>query len=421
MNLKADEEDLCVLPRAPYTTTAKGLTVASAADVRNGASFVEVFFRLLVEAVRDYAIFMLSPEGHILTWNAGAECIKGYRAEEAIGKHFSIFYPAEDIGSGKPGKVLEIARRDGRWEEEGWRVRNDGSRFWADVVITALRDDAGRLVGFGTVARDLTQRKQMEDALRRSMAQLEDEIKYRIEAEHLAREAEASVRSLSARLLRLQEEERRRLARELHDSVGQLLAGAKMSLDTLASEKGRRNWEETLGECALILQQAIQEVRTMSYLFYPPMLEEMGLRTAVESYLEGFRQRSGIQVDLQVAADFGRLTIDTEVALFRVLQESLTNVHRHSGSPTVQIRLRIDDQTAVLEVQDEGKGVLAEALQFTDSIEALGVGLRGMHERVRQLGGKLEVASSQKGTTIRAMVPLQERSDLNFSAAASGT
>jgi signal transduction histidine kinase len=107
--------------------------------------------------------------------------------------------------------------------------------------------------------------------------------------------------------------------------------------------------------------------------------------------------------------------------LFRVLQESLTNVHRHSGSPTVQIRLRIDDQTAVLEVQDEGKGVLAEALQFTDSIEALGVGLRGMHERVRQLGGKLEVASSQKGTTIRAMVPLQERSDLNFSAAASGT
>ena len=188
--------------------------VSSMADVRKTPSFREDRFRLLVEAVRDYAIFMLDPEGRILTWNSGAERIKGYRAEEVIGKHFSILYPPEDIQAGKTEKELEIVRQEGRFEEEGWRLRKDGSRFWADVVITALRDEAGTLYGFGKVTRDLTERKLTEDILRRSMKQLEEEIKYRIQAERSAREAEASVRQLSQRLLRLQDEERRRLGRD---------------------------------------------------------------------------------------------------------------------------------------------------------------------------------------------------------------
>jgi PAS domain S-box-containing protein len=396
--------------------------VSSMADVRKTPSFREDRFRLLVEAVRDYAIFMLDPEGRILTWNAGAERIKGYRAEEAIGKHFSIFYPPEDIQARKTEKELVIARQEGRFEEEGWRVRKDGSLFWADVVITALRDEAGNLYGFGKVTRDLTERKLNEDILRRSMKQLEEEIKYRIQAERSAREAEASVRQLSQRLLRLQDEERRRLGRELHDSVGQLLVGAKMALDVLATEEGRRNWEEHVGECEMILEQAIREVRTMSYLFHPPMLEEMGLKSAVEFYLEGFRQRSRIHIDFQADPDFGRLASDTELVLFRVLQESLTNVHRHSESPTAQVWLRIEDQTAVLEVLDQGKGVPAAILEFSnDSIGTLGVGLRGMNERLRQLGGKLELTSSNVGTRVRATVPLQTSKDLSSSAAASGS
>jgi PAS domain S-box-containing protein len=396
--------------------------VSSMADVRKTPSFGEDRFRLLVEAVRDYAIFMLDPEGRILTWNAGAERIKGYRAEEAIGKHFSIFYPPEDIQAGKTEKELEIARQEGRFEEEGWRVRKDGSLFWADVVITALRDEAGRLYGFGKVTRDLTERKLTEDILRRSLVQLEEEIHYRIEAERSAREAEASVRDLSQRLLRLQDEERRRLGRELHDSVGQLLVAAKMALDVFATEEGRRNWEEHIGECDLILEQATREVRTMSYLFHPPMLEEMGLKSAVQSYLDGFRQRSGIHIDFQVDPDFGRLSSDTELVLFRVLQESLTNVHRHSESPTAQVWLRIEDQAAVLEVLDQGKGVPAAILEFrNNSIGTLGVGLRGMNERLRQLGGKLELTSSNVGTRVRATVPLRTSKDLSSSAAASGS
>lgn len=382
--------------------------------------FGEYRFRLLVEAIRDYAIFMLNPEGRILTWNAGAERIKGYVAEEVIGKHFSIFYSQEEVRSGKPEMELEVARREGSCEDEGWRVRKDGSRFWANVVITALRDEDGLLYGFGKVTRDLTERKAIEDALVRSAEQLEEENKYRIEAERTAREAEASVRDLSQRLQRLQDEERRRLGRELHDSVGQLLAAAKMSL-AMASEAGGRNWQARVSECGLTLEQAIREVRTVSYLFHPPMLEELGLKSVVESYVQGFQQRSGIQIDLQAAQDFGRLPRDVELVLFRVLQESLTNVHRHSGSSTAQVRLNVEDQTAILEVQDWGKGAPAEALQFSSN-RAHGVGLRGMNERVRQLGGNFEVVSSQKGTKVRARVPLQTSTgeDLNSSAAVSG-
>jgi len=398
--------------------------VSSVADLRNeNASFGDERFRLLVEAIRDYAIFMLNPEGRILSWNTGAERIKGYRADEVIGKHFSIFYPEEDIWRGKTEMELEIAKRECHFEEQGWRVRKDGSQFWADVVITALRDESGRLYGFGKVTRDLTKRKLTEDMLRLSMEQLEEENKCRIEAERSAREAEVSVRELSRRLLQLQDEERRRLGRELHDSVGQLLVGAKMALGALASEKGRQNWEQQLADYGALLDLVMREVRTMSYLLYPPMLEEMGLRTAVESYLDGVRQRSRIQIDFQIAKDFGRLPRETELALFRVLQEGLTNVHRHSGSPTAQIRLRMENGEAVLEVQDQGKG--APAVDFklgTDCIGALGVGIRGMNERVRQLGGKLEVFSSARGTTVRATVPLQTSAgkDWNASAAVSG-
>src|SRR3954466_16004669 len=125
-------------------------------------------YRLLVESVKDYAIFLLDPQGHVLTWNAGAERIKGYRAEEIIGQHFSRFYPADAVSSGWPAHELSVAAATGRFEDEGWRVRKDGSRFWANVVITALRGESGRLVGFGKVTRDLTERRQREEAMRQS-------------------------------------------------------------------------------------------------------------------------------------------------------------------------------------------------------------------------------------------------------------
>ena len=152
--------------------------------------------------------------------------------------------------------------------------------------------------------------------------------------------------------------------------------------------------------------ECIREVRTISYLLYPPMLEEMGLQMAIEWHVEGFTRRSGIQVDCEVQPDMGRLPRDIEVAVFRVFQESLTNVHRHSGSPTAQVRLWPEEANIVLEVKDEGKGAPPGVLEFSgEALGTLGVGLRGMNERVRQLGGKLELSSSEKGMTLRAVIP----------------
>jgi PAS domain S-box-containing protein len=356
-------------------------------------------FRLLVEAVQDYAIFMLDTEGRVSSWNMGAQRIKGYKASEIIGTHFSRFYPEEDLRAGKPQRELEIATREGRLEDEGWRLRKDGSRFWANVVITALKDNAGNPIGFTKVTRDFTERMQAQRALQQSQQRLQD--------------SEKSLRRLSHHLLRTQDEERRRIGRDLHDSLGQYLTVLKMKVDSLASAAALNHTGDVdeLKECAQFIAEAITEVRTISYLLYPPMLEEMGLSSAIPWYLEGFTKRSGIQTRFEISPEFRRLPADVELALFRVLQESLTNIHRHSGSPTANIRLSVNG-SVILEVSDQGKGL--QLGNFEDSDQdwtvALGVGVRGMSERMRQLGGKLELSSTAEGTKVTATVPVQERS-----------
>jgi len=354
-------------------------------------------FRLFVEAVQDYALILLDTKGRISSWNKGAQRIKGYEAREILGQHFSRLYPEEDVRAGKPQWELEVAAREGRFEDEGWRVRKDGSRFWANVIITALRDEQGRLYGFGKVTRDFTERMLAQQAQQDAQRKLE--------------ESEKSLRELSLHLFRSQEEERRRIGMELHDSLGQNLSFLKMTLDSqLSRMNGERSSAagQALEECASVAQEAIKEVRTISYLLYPPMLEEMGLRSAISWYVDGFAQRSGIKTELSVAPDLGRLSRDTETALFRVLQEALTNVHRHSGSATAAVGLAIRDHNIALEVSDKGKGLAAAAGVKRDWTRSPGVGLRGMRERMRQLGGKLELTLTPLGTTVTATVPLEE-------------
>lgn len=353
-------------------------------------------FRHLVEAAQDYAIFMLDATGRVTSWNSGAERIKGYKASEIIGQHFSCFYPAEDLQADKPRHELETAASEGRLEDEGWRVRKDGSKFWANVIITPIRDDAGSLLGFSKVTRDFTERMLVLKALRKSRQELHD--------------SESSLRKLSLHLLRTQEEERRRIGRDLHDSLGQYLSLLKMKLDSFASlnqPPEARSGINEITECANLAEQCIKEVRTISYLLYPPMLEEMGLKSAISWYLDGFTKRSGITATLDISPEFGRLPADAETAFFRVLQESLTNIHRHSGSETAHVRLFDKDGTTVLEVSDQGKGILArDSEEFVENGgHSLGVGVRGMTERMRQLGGDLELVSSSNGTTVIASVP----------------
>jgi len=355
----------------------------------------EQHFRLLVEAVRDYAIFMLDPEGHVTTWNVGAERIKGYKASEIIGEHFSRFYPDEDVRSEKPQRELEIAIREGRVEDEGWRIRKDGSKFWANVVITALRDESGNLVGFAKVTRDFTDRVRAQHALEDSERKLQI--------------SERSLRNLSLHLLRTQDEERRQIGRDLHDSLGQYLSVVKMKLDALKNAAIRKASDQApeLEQCSQLVNEAVKEVRTISYLLYPPMLEEMGLKTAIPWYLDGFARRSGIKTTFEISSEFGRLDRDVELALFRVLQESLTNVHRHSGSTEATVRLGTDKGSPYLEISDKGKGISVQKFEDAgrDWMGSLGVGLRGMTERMNQIGGRLEISSNETGTIVRAIVP----------------
>ena len=354
----------------------RGLSVSSNRTSTLISPLDEVF-RLLVDEITDYAIFLLTPTGEIATWNPGAERFKGYKASEIIGKHFRKFYTEQDQLSRRPEHNLEMAAKHGRFEDEGWRVRKDGSRFWASVIITAIHDHQRRLIGFGKVTKDLTERKQAEEQLR----------------------------ELSSRVLKAQEDERSRLGRELHDSIGQYLVAVKMNLDRLDTQK---NLDESktrahIRDCSVSLERAIQEVRTMSYLLYPPMLEETGLPMAIRWHLDGFSTRSGIKATYDIAPETTRLSHDAELALFRVFQESLTNVHRHSQSTTVHIRLTMENGNVLLEIKDQGKGMPA-ASKLSKASE--GVGIRGMRERLRQLNGKLEVNSTAKGTTVKATVPI---------------
>lgn len=359
-------------------------------------------FRLLVEAVQDYAIFMLDPSGHVVSWNIGAQRIKGYHGAEIIGRHFSCFYPQEDLERGKPEWELRVAAKEGRFEDEGWRLRKDGSRFWASVVITAVRDDSRKLIGFAKVTRDFTERMQVLEALKQESVE-------RAETQRRLADSENSLRQLSRHLLRTQDEERRRIGRELHDSLGQSLAAMKINLDSLAAvvdlgdAAGCR-----VRECLQLAETAIKEVRTISYLLYPPMLEEMGLESAIPWYVDGFSARSGIDTEFEVRGYVGRLHRDAELAFFRVLQESLTNIHRHSDSPTAEVRLLTEGGNIVLEIQDHGKGIAPGSVEHSgpSRIGTPGVGLRGMQERMLQLGGRLEVVANEEGTIVRALIPV---------------
>jgi PAS domain S-box-containing protein len=249
-------------------------------------------------------------------------------------------------------------------------------RYWL-VNYFPIREGAGRVSQVGMTAVDVTARRNAEEALRK----------------------------LSGRLLGIQDQERRRIARELHDSLGQYLAGMKIAIEMLSSRSPER--DPLLNECAEILDKAIVETRTLSHLLHPPLLDEAGFASAASWFVAGFSQRSGIPVSLDIPSDLPRLPEAIEIALFRVLQESLTNVHRHSHANSAEISVEADAEQITIEVRDHGRGMPREVLeQFENEGSKLGVGLAGMRERVHELGGTLEVESDEHGTILRAMVPL---------------
>lgn len=340
----------------------------------------EARLKSLIDGVKDYAIYALDAEGRVMSWNSGAEQTMGYRAEEILGKPCSAFYPPEDVAAGKPERDLAAAAAEGRYEDWGsWRQRKDGSRFWANTVITALRDEHENLRGFIRVTRDITERKSAEEA----------------------------ARELTGHILRAQDEERRRIARELHDSTAQTLSGLAVHLALIeARPPVARNaaLRKAIQEAEEMAKRAGNEVRDLSHLLHPPDLDTIGLVAAIRWYAARFSERSGIEVEVDVPAELRRLPQDIEVALFRVVQESLSNVQRHSGSSVAKIGVRDDGREVIVEIADRGRGMPDGVV--SDAVRP-GLGIAGMQERVKQLGGRLEIASHDgKGTTATVRMPV---------------
>jgi PAS domain S-box-containing protein len=353
-------------------------------------------FAMLVQSIKDYAIFALSPDGHVLTWNEGARAIKGYEKEEIVGQHFSVFYPLEAVQSGWPTRELALAEREGRFADEGWRVRKDNTLFWASVIITALRDSSGALTGFAKVTRDLTERRAAEERIQSLNKELRNRVQQLDESRRLVELRTIELQHLSGRLMHVRDEERRRIARDLHDDIGQQLVALKMALNSDASS-----------EVLQILNSATAAVRSLSYLLHPPLLDETGLVAALHWLADGMAKRTSIQISLVMKPDtFPRLPQDTEITIFRVVQESLTNVYRHSNSESARIEIEVQPDWIVIRVRDYGKGLPHSESLGERSVSSLGVGIAGMRERLRQFGGELMVSRAEPGTLVEARIPV---------------
>jgi signal transduction histidine kinase len=205
-------------------------------------------------------------------------------------------------------------------------------------------------------------------------------------------------------LLQTQDDERRRIARDLHDSAGQVVTALEMHLASITEGAIRPEVRNIAKESHEMVRQLGKEIRTVSYLLHPPMLNETGLADAIRWYVQGLTERSGLAIDIDVSKDFGRLSDELETALFRIVQESLTNIHRHSGSDTATIRLSHTEKKIRLEIQDRGRGISAQKLESIQN-ERSGVGITGMRERVRNLNGTMEIQSDSHGTRISVTLP----------------
>jgi PAS domain S-box-containing protein len=471
----------------------------------------ERHYHVLLNSLKNHAVVTLDPHGYVTNWHNAAERMLGFPGKEALGMHFSRFYAAEDISSEKPIREIDQVLREGRFEGEGWRVRKDGSRFWAEVVIAPLRNDTGQLLGFAVITRDLSERKKTEEELatresllaeaeslanlgsweldlrtgdmnwslqlyrilgydpaqtvptfaefaRLIQLDLKNEMhhdspagpshRYPIESvirwellDGSARilhtrawpshsgggeplrmigttedvtertERETELRRLSRQLLHARDAEQRRIARDLHETAVQSMAALKMMLGRIGNmvPKSSKRARDLVRSTTEVADEIIREVRTISHLMHPPLLDEGGLYPALHCYARGFSERSGIAANLQMDEVFGRLPRDTEITIFRIVQEALTNVHRHSGSRDAVIRVVRSGVGVRVEIEDHGKGMPLLAGPAGEKDVQLGVGTAGMRERVAQLSGKFEIRSAPaKGTVVTAILPASD-------------
>jgi PAS domain S-box-containing protein len=364
------------------------------------------------------AILVRDGADRVTYWNKSASELYGYSREEALGRVTHELLHTEHPEALE--RIFEELHRDGRWTGELIHRHKDGNPI---VVVSrwALdRDDQGNRKHILETNNDITRQKQKEQALRESQEQLRalaDGLENLVSVRtrelqqrnvEILRQSE-QLQQLSQRLLQIQDDERRHIARELHDSAGQVVVALGMNLASIARHaKQNSPLDQPVKECQELVQQLNREIRTMSYLLHPPLLDENGLPEALRWYIQGVKERSGLNISLSIPEDFERLSPEMELVIFRVVQESLTNIHRHSGSKIAEIRIDRKAESVSLEVRDEGKGISPERLNEIQS-QGSGVGIRGIRERVRQFGGDMNIESNGSGTTVSATFPTTKR------------
>ena len=347
-------------------------------DLRIGEQFRR---RVLESAVA--AACVIDLEGRFVDISQRAVEITGYSLNEMRGKHCTFLVAPEDKtrvdaivqsalhkGESFSKIAIHFVCKDGTVKD----VTCDIGPIWLDDSVA----------GAVATAEDLTDARRAEEALR---------------------ERETELRLLSSRLLDLQDSERRRIARELHDGTAQNLFALNIALSRLLQLETTEESRNSLQECLSLCEQSREEIRTLTYLLHPPLLDEAGLVSALRWYTQGFSARSGIKVELEAAQSIGRLPADVEMDLFRVVQECLTNIHRHSGSPKARVRLDTDKERVRLEVRDWGRGLPAE-ITGVGPLASRSVGIPGMRERVGHHNGHLDIQSGSDGTVVIATLPV---------------
>ena len=326
------------------------------------------------------AIMVITLNGVIEFWNGGAEELYGYTRQEALGSVSHVL-----LRTRFPEPLSLIKKRlltQNVWQGELEQAHKDGHQIAVSSRWALQRDGDGRPRGFLEINRDITEGKQ----------------------------AERTLRELSGRLLLAQDDERRRLAQELHDSTAQSIAALGLNLELVRESADRLDepGRHALAESQAMAEDCIRELRTFTYLLHPPILQKRGLKSALSTYADGFARRSNIAVALHLSARLDRLPEEVETALFRVVQESLTNIHRHSGSSTATIRIVRHANKVVLTVRDRGHGILKSRPVRSDGMTGggAGVGIESMRERVRHVGGRVDLLSTASGTMVKAQVPV---------------
>lgn len=381
-------------------------------QITNEAVAATAKFRAVFEQTTVFAGIMTA-EGILIDANRLSLDACGYRPDEVLGRPFwqTSWWRNFPESQDKIRAAIPLAAQGVPFREMLHYSWADGSERLVDFALFPIVDEAGQILFLHPTGVDITDLKRAEENYRKLVETLDAEVRARTR-ELEDRNADVlrqsqQVRDLSLLLLQTQDAERRHIARELHDSAGQTLAVLGMSLDQLVfktepvdprlAQEGRKIQD--------LVRQLQREIRTTSYLLHPPLLDETGISSALRWYVDGLVERSGLAVDLALADDFGRLPAEMELAIFRLIQECLTNIHRHSGSKTASVRVLREDGNVFVEVRDQGKGIAPDRLAEVQS-HGSGVGIRGIRERLRQFHGDLKIESNSSGTCISASIPI---------------